>query len=178
MRRWLLSAGAAAAALFAFSLPAAAGESFEPLPGVGAASFSPYRLSCALLDPLPGAEPTDGYGWRYHPITGSLDFHYGDDLAAPSGTPIRAAAGGTVTTAASHDSYGNYLVIRHAGDFQTLYAHCSELLVEAGDTVEAGETVALVGATGMATGPHLHFEVILSGIRHDPGWASYREAEP
>lgn len=166
---------AAAAALLFSGLPAAAGESFEPLPGVGAARFSPYRLSCTLIDPLPGAEPTDGYGWRYHPVTGSLDFHYGDDLAAPSGTPIRAAAGGTVTTAASHDSYGNYLVIRHAGDFQTLYAHCSELLVEAGDTVEAGETVALVGATGMATGPHLHFEVILSGARHDPGWACYQE---
>ena len=147
---------------------AADGSSFEPMPGVAAASFAPYRLSCTLVNPL-----TDGYGWRYHPITGSLDFHYGNDLAAPSGTEIYAAAGGTVVTAREHDSYGNYLVIQHSGTLRTLYAHCQALLVSAGDTVSAGDVVALVGATGEATGPHLHFELIASGTRFSPDWVQF-----
>ena len=94
-------------------------------------------------------------------------------LSAPSGTEIYAAAGGTVVTAGEHDSYGNYLIIQHSGTLRTLYAHCQSLLVSAGDIVSAGDVVALVGATGEATGPHLHFEVIASGTRFSPDWVQF-----
>ncbi len=146
----------------------AAGESFDPMPAAGGVSFSPYRLTCTLLDPLPESTLTDGFGWRYHPITGELDFHYGDDLAAAEGSEIAAAAEGVVVTAGSHFSYGNYLVIEHGGRLKTLYAHCSKLLVGAGDAVYEGQVIALVGSTGQATGPHLHFEVIADEVRLDP----------
>lgn len=149
----------------------AAGESFDPMPAADGLSFSPYRLTCTLLDPLSGSCLTDGFGWRYHPITGELDFHYGDDLAAAEGSEIAAAAEGVVATAGNHVSYGNYLVIEHGGRLKTLYAHCSKLLVEAGDTVSRGQTIALVGSTGQATGPHLHFEVIADGVRLDPSFS-------
>ncbi len=143
-------------------------EDFSPMPAQEGMSFSPYRLNCTLTDPLPGGRLTDGFGWRYHPITGNLDFHYGDDYAAAEGTEIYAAADGLVTTAGTHRSYGNYLIIQHSDGLSTLYAHCSSLLVEAGQQVSAGETVALVGMTGEATGPHLHFEVIGDGVRYRP----------
>ncbi len=110
----------------------------------------------------------------HHPITGELDFHYGDDLAMAEGTAILAAADGTVVTAGSHSSYGNYLILEHSGRLRTLYAHCSALLVEVGDTVQAGDTIALVGSTGQATGPHLHFEVIGDGTRLDPEKALFK----
>ena len=106
-KRWTALLALLAGLILCGKAAAADGSSFEPMPGVAAASFAPYRLSCTLVNPLPGAELTDGYGWRYHPITGSLDFHYGNDLAAPSGTEIYAAAGGTVVTAGEHHSYGN-----------------------------------------------------------------------
>lgn len=172
-KRWIAFFLSLLGVVFCGGAAAADGGSFDPLPGVAAASFAPYRLSCTLINPLPDAELTDGYGWRYHPITGSLDFHYGNDLAAPAGTEIYAAADGTVVTAAQHDSYGNYLVIQHSGTLRTLYAHCQSLLVSAGETVSAGEVVALVGATGEATGPHLHFEVIASGTRFSPDWVQF-----
>ena len=95
-KRWTALLALLAGLILCGKAAAADGSSFEPMPGVAAASFAPYRLSCTLVNPLPGAELTDGYGWRYHPITGSLDFHYGNDLAAPSGTEIYAAAGGRI----------------------------------------------------------------------------------
>ena len=75
---------------------------------------------------------------------------------------------GTVEISGEHKSYGNYLVIRHSDRLSTLYAHCSRLLVEAGEKVKAGEKIALVGMTGEATGPHLHFELIADGVRRPP----------
>ena len=152
-------------------------EDFSPMPAASGMSFSPYRLNCSLVDPLPGSRLTDGFGWRYHPITGKLDFHYGDDYAAAEGTEIYAAADGIVATAGSHNSYGNYIIIEHSSGLSTLYAHCSKLLVEAGQSVSAGDTVALVGMTGEATGPHLHFEVIADGVRYRPDLAFVEDIE-
>lgn len=149
----------------------AAGEDFDPMPAAEGLSFSPYRLTCTLLDPLPGSSLTDGFGWRYHPITGELDFHYGDDLAAAEGSEIVAAAEGVVVTAGTHVSYGNYLIIEHSGHLKTLYAHCSKLLAGTGDTITQGQVIALVGSTGQATGPHLHFEVIADNVRLDPSFS-------
>lgn len=99
------------------------------------------------------------FGWRNHPITGDIRFHSGTDLAAPMGTPVVAAAGGTVETANWLGGYGLTVIINHASAQQTLYAHMSELFVQPGQTVEQGTVIGRVGSTGNSTGNHLHFEV-------------------
>ena len=114
--------------------------------------------------PLPDAYPiTSSFGGRTDPITGESDFHGGTDIAAPAGTPILAAADGTVTIANGTDSwgggYGYYIKIHHDATYDTLYAHCSAICVTAGQTVRQGEVIGYVGSTGNSTGNHLHFEV-------------------
>jgi len=95
--------------------------------------------------------------------------HSGLDIGAPRGTPIKAAAAGTVTYAGNaHDGYGNYVVIAHGNGVQTVYAHCSVLLVKKGQKVSQGERIAKVGSTGNSTGNHLHFEVRKNGISYNP----------
>ncbi|MEP6653010.1 MAG: peptidoglycan DD-metalloendopeptidase family protein [Myxococcales bacterium] len=105
------------------------------------------------------SEVTSGFGPRVHPITGDRRFHTGVDLRAPQGAPIRAAAGGVVLEAGSRGGYGNTVEIDHGNGTTTLYAHASAVLVDKGQRVEPGQPVALVGQTGQATGPHLHFEI-------------------
>ena len=90
------------------------------------------------------------------------------DIAAASGTPIAASAGGTVIWSGSKGTYGNLVKVDHGNGFVTYYAHCSQLLVQAGDTVAQGETIALVGSTGRSTGPHCHFEILWQGELLDP----------
>lgn len=104
---------------------------------------------------------------RVHPITGERKEHGGIDLPQAGGTPVLAAADGTVLEAAFDTSDGNYVLLRH-GDMTTKYAHLREYAVEPGETVLAGDQIGLVGRTGMATGDHLHFEVALDGTRVDP----------
>ena len=112
---------------------------------------------------------TSEFGTRSDPLNGKTDTHTGIDLAVPSGTPVRAALPGTVTVAQySTGSYGYYIQIDHGDGLSTLYAHNSQLLVQAGQTVEAGDVIALSGATGRVTGPHVHFEVHINGARTNP----------
>ena len=92
----------------------------------------------------------------------------GVPLLHPNGTDVLAFADGTVETAAENDSFGKYLVLSHAGGYKTLYAHCSALCVAAGDAVKLGQKIALVGQTGSATGPHLHFELSCGGVYYNP----------
>ena len=118
----------------------------------------------ALQWPLPVAGTiTSPQGYRTDPFTGKVSYHNGTDISAPEGTPILAAADGTVTIANATDSwggsYGYYVKIDHGGGLTTLYAHCSNICVTVGQQVLAGQVVAYVGQTGRATGPHLHFEV-------------------
>ncbi len=94
--------------------------------------------------------------------------HTGLDIATSTGTPIVAAASGTVTFSGYKGSYGNMLVISHGNGVQTYYAHCSKLYVSAGTTVSQGQVVAAVGTTGNSTGPHLHLEVRLNGVAYNP----------
>lgn len=108
------------------------------------------------------------YGMRTDPFTGQLAMHAGLDFAAPTGTPIFAAAGGVVASAEKHPVYGNTVVIDHGNDLSTLYAHASKILVKAGDIVRRGQKVAEVGTTGRSTGPHLHFEVHVKGQPQNP----------
>ena len=89
-------------------------------------------------------------------------------MATSTGTPVAAAASGTVTFSGYKGSYGNLLVITHANGVQTYYGHCSQLYVTAGQSVSQGQTVAAVGSTGNSTGPHLHFEVRVNGVAYNP----------
>lgn len=107
------------------------------------------------------------FGTRRDPSTGVWKTHGGTDIAIAQGTPILAAASGTVEIATWENSYGYYVRIRHNETYETLYAHCSALLVSAVQTVHQGQVIALVGSTGYSTGPHTHFEVIENGIRVD-----------
>ena len=131
------------------------------------ASLSPYFLTAPAQYPVYG-QVTCGYGWRFHPITGNPDFHNGMDIAAPQGNSIYAAFPGTVTQRGVSSIYGNYIEVTHAGGLLTVFCHCQELLAPEGAVLRAGERVATVGSTGISTGPHLHFEVLLGETFYDP----------
>jgi murein DD-endopeptidase MepM/ murein hydrolase activator NlpD len=119
---------------------------------------------------LPGvAGPvTSGYGWRTDPIDGGRRFHRGIDIALPAGHDVPAAQAGRVTFAGERPGYGLMVVVEHAGGQSTRYAHLSALEVRAGDRVDAGQIIARSGATGRATGPHLHVELIAAGKTVNP----------
>jgi murein DD-endopeptidase MepM/ murein hydrolase activator NlpD len=125
------------------------------------------NLSLAFPLPFP-AQLISGFGWRIHPITGDRRFHRGVDLAAAYGTPVIAAFSGKVDVADWMDGYGMTIILTHKNSTQTLYAHLSQIFVKPGDTVEQGTLIGLVGSTGLATGPHLHFEL---HQLTDDGWA-------
>ena len=111
---------------------------------------------------------TSYFGTRVDPISGEIKTHGGTDIAAPGGTPILAAADGTVVVASyDADGYGFYVKLKHDDTYSTIYGHCSALLVSAGQTVNQGQIIAKVGSTGYSTGNHLHFEVIQNGVRVD-----------
>lgn len=122
--------------------------------------------------PLPQSYTiTSLFGYREDPFTGEIVYHGGTDIAAPGGTPILAAADGTVSIANGTDSwggsYGYHVKIGHDDSFETLYAHCSSICVTEGQQVKQGEVIAYVGTTGSSTGNHLHFEVRQNGERMD-----------
>ena len=117
--------------------------------------------------PLPG-DVGSAHGPRRHPVHGDVRMHDGVDIGAPTGTPIAAFAGGTVTYAGPRGGYGNVVIVEHAGGLETRYAHQSAIDVVVGQRVEAGQVVGRVGATGTATGPHLHFEIRRDGSSIDP----------
>lgn len=119
------------------------------------------------------AMPTAGsvgssFGSRVHPIFGSVRQHTGVDIGGSTGDAIWASKEGRVIFAGWKGGYGNAVIIAHAGNVATLYAHMSETLARAGDQVDGGEAIGLVGSTGWSTGPHLHFEVRLDGVPKDP----------
>jgi murein DD-endopeptidase MepM/ murein hydrolase activator NlpD len=119
---------------------------------------------------------SSAFGSRRDPIHGHERHHAGLDIAAPSGTPIRAALSGTVVSSGRRGGYGNAVVVEHADGTQALYAHCSRLDVQSGEKIRAGQTIAAVGSTGRSTGPHLHFELRVDGEAVDPeSRLSYRK---
>lgn len=127
--------------------------------------FDTLSLDIAL--PLSG-EITSRYGTREHPVYSGESFHAGEDIAAAEGTAICAVLDGTVIETGCAEMAGNYVKIEHENGMQTLYCHCSEVYVTKGMSVRCGETVAAVGQTGLATGPHLHFELRINGESVDP----------
>jgi len=118
--------------------------------------------------PLKGVKLTSGFGMRKHPITGRRRGHKGIDLAAPTGTPIYAAADGLISRSSWFSTYGLYVSIEHGGELQTRYAHMSRLNVAKGQRVKKGEIIGFVGSTGRSTGPHLHYEVRVRGTAVNP----------
>lgn len=119
--------------------------------------------------PVPASSRiTSTFGNRNQPTAGASTYHKGIDIGASTGTKIVAAASGTVVTAAYSVSAGNYIMLSHGDGLYTVYMHCSKLLVSVGQTVSRGENIALVGSTGVSTGPHLHFGVNINGEYVDP----------
>lgn len=127
-------------------------------------SSTKLDLGITLIKPISGVI-TCRFGSRE---STSPSGHRGLDIAASAGTPIQAAASGTVTTAGWNDSYGYMIIISHGNGVQTVYGHCSQLLVSAGQTVTQGQVIGKVGSTGYSTGPHLHLEIRVNGVLQDP----------
>ncbi len=118
--------------------------------------------------PVLGGRVGSAFGFRIDPITGRSALHTGLDFPADVGVPILAAAGGVVVVQETHPAYGNMVEIDHGNDLITRYAHASNVFVKTGDIVKRGQKIAEVGSTGRSTGPHLHFEVWVSGVPQDP----------
>lgn len=129
--------------------------------------YAYVSLPFDYASPVSGYE-SSGFGFRLHPILNVVRFHYGTDFAANAGEPVTAFADGTVIFAGSDDSFGNHIKIDHGNGWVTHYCHCSALLVSQGEYVSKGRQIALVGATGLATGPHLHFELSRNGVFVNP----------
>jgi murein DD-endopeptidase MepM/ murein hydrolase activator NlpD len=148
-----------------------------PAPFFAAAAPEEASPAGSFSPPPPAASvAVSGFMW---PLAGYISdyfgtprgagtYHSGIDIVAPSGTPIAAAAGGQVVLVSAGGGYGNYVVIRHDSGYETLYAHLSQVYVGHGQWVAQGEAVGAEGATGWATGPHLHFEVRVGGATVDP----------
>lgn len=130
----------------------------------GTTSTAKANLGISLIRPISGTI-TSRFGAGSSIRRSS---HTGLDIATASGTPIGAAAAGTVTFSGYKGSYGNMIVISHGNGVQTYYGHCSKLYVTAGTTVSQGQTIAAVGSTGNSTGPHLHLEIRVNGVAYNP----------
>jgi murein DD-endopeptidase MepM/ murein hydrolase activator NlpD len=133
-----------------------------------------------LRTPVDGARLSSAFGMRLHPILGYTAMHRGVDFAAPPGSPIAAASDGVVESAGPSGTYGNLVVLRHAGVVATAYAHMSRIArgMKPGVRVRQGEVIGYVGATGRATGPHLHFEIRIDGEPVDPVSIQARSGQP
>jgi murein DD-endopeptidase MepM/ murein hydrolase activator NlpD len=123
-----------------------------------------------LRTPINGARLTSGFGNRFHPILGYTAFHRGIDFGAGTGTPIQSAGDGRIEQMGWNGGYGNYVRVRHTGEYATAYAHMSRFVrgLRVGSSVRQGQVIGFVGATGRATGPHLHYEVIRGGRQINP----------
>lgn len=128
------------------------------------------RRRAFLRVPLEFTRVSSGFGMRRHPVLNTFRGHKGVDYAAPTGTPIHATADGVIEFSGSQRGYGNTVIIKHHGEYSTLYAHMSRFApkMAKGQKVAQGQTIGYVGATGMATGPHLHYEFRIAGKQVDP----------
>jgi murein DD-endopeptidase MepM/ murein hydrolase activator NlpD len=152
-RARLAAAQARRAAAIAAGLPP------PPEPRVG----GPVQFAWPVHGPI-----TSPFGMRVDPISGEYSLHTGIDIGADYGTPIQSAADGSVIYAGWYGGYGYAIIIDHGGGFSTLYAHCSSIYVAVNQPVRRGQVIGAVGATGWATGPHLHFEIRINGKPIDP----------
>ncbi len=163
-----------------------AGKTFQAMwfqePLAGSATAATHNLSkggyynlageslrrAFLTSPMAFSRVTSGFSMRFHPILQTWRAHLGVDYGATTGTPVRTVGDGVVEFAGVQNGYGNVVMVKHDGSNSTLYAHLSKINVRPGQRVQQGENVGLVGATGWATGPHLHFEFRVNGVHKDP----------
>ncbi|MDD2332118.1 MAG: M23 family metallopeptidase [Candidatus Cloacimonetes bacterium] len=127
----------------------------------------------ALSDGKPSIYPTfgsiaSGWGMRIHPIYGNLEYHTGLDFANGAGTPIYATAAGVISYVGYERGYGRHVRVKHAEGYETRYAHLYSTQVRKGDFVKKGQIIALMGSTGVSTGNHLHYEVLVKGVKVNP----------
>ena len=132
------------------------------------ATASKSVVSIPSLMPVDGVRLSSDFGMRIHPVLGGRRQHKGIDLAGPVGTPVHAAADGTVSRADWFSSYGLFVSLEHGGTLQTRYGHMSRLNVAAGQHVHKGDVIGYIGTTGRSTGPHLHYEVRIAGAAVSP----------
>jgi murein DD-endopeptidase MepM/ murein hydrolase activator NlpD len=137
-------------------------------PGVQHTGYArSLAVGIGVVLPIHGWESSP-YGWRADPFTGQRSFHTGVDLAAPEGSPIRSATDGIVIALGYDSMLGNYVEVRAQLGYSYVYGHMSSILAHGGTRVATGSLLGLVGHTGYATGPHLHFEVRLNGVPQNP----------
>lgn len=129
-------------------------------------TYSPMAVSPA--PPLESGTLTSAYGYRIHPIYGGEEFHNGVDIAAPSGSVLMAMYDGVIVEVGENDTLGRFLRIEHGGGVEVLYGHCERVVTQQGETVKAGDVVALVGSTGVSTGSHVHLGVTVDSEQRDP----------
>jgi murein DD-endopeptidase MepM/ murein hydrolase activator NlpD len=121
-----------------------------------------------ILKPIAGGYRLDDFGMRIHPISHRRRMHEGVDIRQPTGTPVHAPGDGIVVEAGWRAGYGKAIAIDHGYGYVSLLAHLSAIDVHAGDTLRRGDLIGRSGATGVTTGPHLHFEIMLNGVRQNP----------
>ena len=132
-----------------------------------------------LAYPVAFSRVSSGFSMRFHPILKIWKAHLGTDYAAPMGTPVRTVGDGVVDFAGVQNGYGNVVMVKHRNNQMTVYGHLSRINVTRGQKVSQGDIIGNVGATGWATGPHLHFEFRINGVQHDPQTiARQNESEP
>jgi murein DD-endopeptidase MepM/ murein hydrolase activator NlpD len=133
-----------------------------------------------LLAPVQFSRISSGFGLRFHPILNRMRAHKGIDYAAPSGTPVRSAGAGRIAFRGTQGGYGNVVTISHPGGIETVYGHLSHFAPSlfVGKKVQQGELVGYVGMTGLATGPHLHYEYRVGGVHRNPASIKTLPAEP
>jgi len=141
-------------------------DSAEPLPE-GYSGQHLYLGEAETVTPVSGVVTSD-FGYRDHPTIGRHAAHGGVDIAAEAGTAVAAFAAGTVETVGEDRDFGRWVRLSHANGVTSFYAHCSEICVKEGEEIAVGQHVARVGSSGKSTGPHLHFEIALNGIRLNP----------
>ena len=126
------------------------------------------KIPPTYIKPISGGRLSSGFGKRSRPTRGASTYHKGIDWATPIGTAVMASSGGTVAKAGWGSGYGYVVYINHADGRQTRYGHLSKVLVSAGQTVSQGQKIALSGNTGISSGPHVHFEILINGSQVNP----------
>lgn len=159
---------------FAPSVKEATGETNNDTTGEKA-DFSPVCLTVNFINPLDNINISSNFGYRTSPITYKYSLHTGLDIASPENSAIYAVYDGIVEKADYNNVRGYYVIIRHSDSLKTTYNHCNKLLVKENQKVKQGSKIALVGATGYATGNHLHYEVMLNNKYVNPIWVLENE---
>jgi murein DD-endopeptidase MepM/ murein hydrolase activator NlpD len=127
-----------------------------------------YFLKIFFLFPVQNGRITSGFGRRINPFSSIASFHTGIDIAAPTGTEVTASREGVVTDIGFDFIFGNYVLISHSGNYQTMYAHLKTISVQLNQRINSGMIIGAIGSSGLSTGPHLHFEIRWNGKAIDP----------